>query len=295
MPHPTNPNGPDDRLIAAILAGDAAAAGAALIAGAQPRAVRHYEMCWDREWQQGEEPVLLCAARQGHAALVELLLQHDADPDAHDSLSGRTPLIAASARGDVRSVLALLKAKAALDAVDGRSGDTAFAAAIDGGHAEIAALLAAAGATATARALEQACHRGRIDLAEVCVRHGASLTQSGGLVVAARAGHLAMVRWLLAQCAELAQHGPEALCEAANAARADVVAFLLEHGVPSDCCTSYGWPPLHLAAWNGDGPTLLALLRAGADPRAVDREGLCALDHARAAGKAANVALLERA
>lgn len=284
-----------DRLIAAVLASDIASARTALADGADANTWRDYDECWDRTRMDGREPVLLCAARQGQVDLVTLLLQHGADPDARDSLSGRTALVAAAARGDLPGVHALLGHRAALEIVDGPSGDTAFAAAIAGGHAEVAAVLLTAGALATGRALGNACHLGRIDLAAACVQHGASPAQHRVLDTAARAGHLPMVRWLLDHGADLANEGRNALCEAANAGQADVVTFLLEQGVPTDCYTSFGWPPLHLAAWNGDAATVAALLRAGADPRATDREGMTALEHAQAAGKAANVALLARA
>jgi ankyrin repeat protein len=141
------------RLIAAVLAGDVAAARTALADGADANTWRDYDDCWDRTRMEGREPVLLAAARQGHTGLVTLLLQHGADPDARDSLSGRTALVAAAARGELSSVQTLLDHRAALEIVEGPSGDTAFAAAIANGHAEVAALLASAGAIATARAI----------------------------------------------------------------------------------------------------------------------------------------------
>jgi ankyrin repeat protein len=49
---------------------------------------------------------------------------------------------------------------------------------------------------------------------------------------------------------------------------------------------------MHACAWSGKVEIVRALLRAGADPAALDREGRTAMDRARAAERADLLALL---
>jgi len=267
---------------------------ACLAAGADVDAPRHFSFAWDRQQVEGGESALHAAVRGGHAAIVELLLAHGANPDLGDRVTGCSPLVAAAARGDLRCGRALLAAGASVHAVDGATGDDAFAAAIRAGSVEVAGALAAAGVEATARAVELACHLGRVDLLAFCVAHG-GVPDATAVEAAVRGGHLSTVRWLFAHGASLAATGPAALCEAANAGHAEVVAFLVGNGVPTDVRTSYGWPPLMLAAYNADAATVSVLLAAGADARADDGQGRTALDWAREADRPANVRLLEQA
>jgi ankyrin repeat protein len=287
---------PDERLLAAARTGDAAAARAALQDGADANARHHYEEAFDRERIAGDEPVLQLAARGGHHDVVAALLARGADPSRGDTVRGVTPLVEAAARGDLPLVTMLLAAKARPVADPERPHADAFATAVGNGHAAVAAALVRAGATATPAALALACHRGSVELAALCVRVGARLDdpRTDALGTAARSGSVALLRWLVEQGSDVVTHGGDALCEAANAGRTDAVALLLELGAPHAHRNSYGWTPLHFAAYQADPATCRVLLDAGADPRADDGTGKTPLAWAREAGKADNAALLER-
>lgn len=286
---------PETRLVAAVKSGDLAAARAALRAGAPPDSRHEHEESWDRERISGDESVLQLAARGGHVEIVAALLAHGADPDARDTLRGRSPLVEAAALGEARIVALLLGAGATIDADEARPHRDALAAAIEGGHAQVAEALLRAGAVATARALELACLRGDPALVAACRRGGASAADPQALLAAARGGDVATLRALVAPGADLATTGGEALCEAANAGKHAAVAYLLSVGAPHAFRNSYGWPPLHFAAYQADAALCELLLRAGADPRATDSAGRTAASWAEEAGKAENVAVLARA
>ena len=56
-------------------------------------------------------------------------------------------------------------------------------------------------------AITAAAQRGRIDLAELLVKHGAKVSGSGALAGAAEKGHMDMVRWLLDHGADINEIG----------------------------------------------------------------------------------------
>ncbi|MBL8750785.1 MAG: ankyrin repeat domain-containing protein [Planctomycetes bacterium] len=286
---------PDERLLAAVRASDLAAANAALAAGADPKAAIPFEECVDRDRFTGTESLLHVAARVGAAGIVAALVAAGADPDARDTVRGRTPLLDASRLGHAAVVQALLAARAELVADPRRPEQDVLAAAIERGDAAIADALARAGAQVTPRALELACYGGRRDLVDLCLRRGVALGSAPVLVVAARGGHVELLQWLVAQGADLAADGSEALCEAANAGRAGAVAFLLSVGVSPAYHNAYRWTPLHFAAYQGDLASCEALLAAGADPLAVDGAGRTPRSWAEEAGRPEFVALLMRA
>ncbi len=286
---------PDERLLSAVRSADLAAAKAALAAGADPNAAIPFEECVDRDRFAGTESLLHIAARTGAADVVAVLVDAGADPDAWDTIRGRTPLVEASRLGHSAVVQALLAARAGTVADPQRPDQDVLAAAIELGDSAIADALARAGAHATPRALELACHRGRRDLVELCLRRGAVLASAPVLVAAARGGHVELLQWLVARGADLAGDGPEALCEAANAGRAGAVAFLLSAGVSPAYHNSYRWTPLHFAAYQGDLASCEALLAAGADPFAVDGAGRTPRSWAEEAARPEFVDLLARA
>ncbi len=87
---------------------------------------------------------LSIAARQGHAALVSILLEAGADPDVADS-EGWTPLRASAWGGHASTVQVLLERGAQVDACDSE-GRTALRAAAWAGHEEVVRALLNAGA-----------------------------------------------------------------------------------------------------------------------------------------------------
>ncbi|HZF53925.1 MAG TPA: ankyrin repeat domain-containing protein [Polyangiaceae bacterium] len=285
----------EDELFEAIGAGDEPRVIDALGRGASVNAARKYKVGIDRDLYDGTLSALMHAVNSGRSGVVQLLLAKGAEPDAADAFSGNTPLLQAAACGQEDVVAALLAAGASPAARDAYAGENTLTAAIKAGHAAIARSLLRAGAPLEPRALEEACRLGREDLVEMLMESGIALRATRALVSAASAGRVAMIHFLATRGADLRAQGPEALQNAANAGLDDVVRCLLSLGVPVDSRTSYGWTPLHLAAYNGNAATVRALLEAGADPRADDGAGKTPLAWARQAGKAENVAALEAA
>ncbi|XP_071439263.1 ankyrin repeat domain-containing protein 16-like isoform X1 [Hetaerina americana] len=101
------------------------------------------------------------------------------------------------------------------------------------------------------------------------------------LHVAAREGHLHLLRFLCEECPGVNPEvsnldGKRPLHEAAQAGRPDVVLYLLSRGVDVDPLKRADWTPLMLACTRS-GPSTLAtvrsLLAAGADPRLRNKDG----------------------
>ncbi|MGL4399682.1 MAG: ankyrin repeat domain-containing protein, partial [Luteolibacter sp.] len=100
------------------------------------------------ESESSDEPVLVTAARAGHADCVEILLNKGADPDANGN-NRQTALMWAAAAGHEK-VVALLVQKGVDVSKQLGSGFDALMFAVRGGHIAVVKQLAAAGASATA-------------------------------------------------------------------------------------------------------------------------------------------------
>jgi len=286
---------PEEELLDAANRGDEARVKEALARGANVNATRVYKTSVDRDVYEGTISALRMAILGGHDGLAALLLERGADPDLADELTKSTALVEAAARGQLDVVEALIDAGASLDARDAMANENAVTAAVLRGHAAVARQLVEAGAPIEARAFEQATRQGQLDLAEFFITRGLDPNKTSALEGVAMAGRVDVLAWLLAHGVSVSAQGPAALLAAANAGKAEVVAALARAGVPLDATTSYGWMPLHLAAYNGDARTVRVLLDLGADPRADDGTGKNALDWAREAGKAESARLLEDA
>ena len=118
-----------------------------LIAGVSPNA---------RDAEQ--RPALLLAAMNGHGAVVELLLQYQAQVNLTDA-QRNTALTMASARGFVEIVEALLRARANVNAANG-VGETPLIIAARNGHTRVVEALLRGGAD-----VNQADFTGRTPLA----------------------------------------------------------------------------------------------------------------------------------
>jgi ankyrin repeat protein len=148
-----------------------------------PLLLRHNAKAGGIQDHSGREPVHYAALRdqQQPGKTIQLLLQGHACLDAQDGTSDWTPLMMASNRGDARLVAQLLFAGAGWRHVDGRGRD-AFYLACKAGDTESAGHLLLRGAGCQ---LNKKAKLGRRPL------H-----------VAARYGHLDMVKWLLRYGAE---------------------------------------------------------------------------------------------
>jgi ankyrin repeat protein/GNAT superfamily N-acetyltransferase len=272
-----------------------------LDAGADPNGAYEHE-------EFGAQSVLYGAAGIAHdPRLTAILLERGADPDDDESLyhateardltcvrlllgagatvSGTNALAHAIDREDPELVALLLahgpavgERWAELDKAPGwavfRNRSTA-----------IMRLLAEHGAnlelpeTRTGRApYALAIARGRPDLAEVLVEHGASPTASdsdrliGDCLRGDRASAIARVAADPTLAAAARVELGQALVVAAGEGRVEATGLLLDVGAPTDARGDLGGSALHHAAWQGRGGTVDLLLRRGADPLALASE-----------------------
>ena len=282
----------DDRLFAAIAAGDLTAARAALAAGADAAAVREFDAAGEREPLRGSESALMAAVAVGELPLVELLLARGVPLDERDASSGRTALWMAAAAGALPIVRALLAVGADPLLPDGRSGDDPFATAVAHGHLEVARALREAGAPSSERALRHACCRGSRELVVVCLHGRVTLATAPVLTEAATSDRAELLEWLSTQGADLAREAGPALVGASHSGSLAAARWLLAHGAPVGWRNEYQWPPLHFAAWGGHMAVVDALLAAGADPLAACGGGRTARSWAEEAGHEPIVARL---
>ena len=250
-----------NQLFAAIAAGDEPALRSLLAAGADPDTARSYETVVDQQRRTGACSLLHDAVERGHAPLVRLLLAKGADPNRVDGASGATPLLLACQKR----------------------------------RPDVTALLLAAGARTSDVVVNAAVWSGDVALAQAVIAAGGAFDLEAAMQTAAMGGLAPMLRWLLDRGADPTSHGGAALVEAANAGRADACRFLIQAGAPIHARTTFGWPALHCAAYNGNETTVAALLELGADPAALDDQGRDAASWAEENGRNASAALLRAA
>jgi len=169
-------------------------------------------MVWEAKRTGTLDKALRNAARDGHAAVVELLLAAGADVKAKNEY-GETALHQAAWYGHAAIVELLLAAGADVDAQD-EAGWTALHEAAQEAHAAVVELLLAAGADVNAQsnagwtALHQAAENGHAAVVELLLAAGADIkakNNSGGTALhyAAWGGDAAVVELLLAAGADV--------------------------------------------------------------------------------------------
>jgi ankyrin repeat protein len=216
----------------------------------------------------GATPLWL-AADNGSAAMVKRLLGAGATPDVRLP-EGETPVMTAARTGNVEAVALLVAAGADVNIAEDTRGQTALMWAVAQGHSAVVDVLIAHGADVSARSTS----RPRMMFAD---RVNASqydqgfIWNQGGftpLLFAARHGHIAAARSLLAAGADIdapAPTGASPLVLASHSGEGEFADFLLDEGAdPSQM--EAGYNALHAAILRGDERLVETLLRHSADP-----------------------------
>ena len=258
-------------------------------AGLPPRG-RRTRRKLDVQDSVGATPLML-AAQNGHADVVEILLELGASANILDE-EERTALHHAAKNGEGAVVNALLDAGAPVAAVDAY-GQTPLHAAAEAAYEDAARLLLAAGAVPDtpdhifdSTPLHLAVRRNRTGMAQLLIESGADIDarNEGGrsaLHVAAGYGHIETVKALLAAGADANQRdgeGETPLHRPAYFQHLDCIAALVEGGADVNAADENGDTPLHIAASMNRDRAVAALLDAGAEMESVNLEGLTPLD-----------------
>ena len=215
-------------------------------------------------------------------------------------------LFAAIDAGDPAAVDALLAADPALAATVADDGISAVLKACYAWQFEIAARLGEAKASAGDLDILEAAALGRADDVRVILAADPAAVRAWSadgftaLHYAAFFGGLETAQALIAAGADVTapSRNPMAVLPQHSAAagqKADVVAALLDAGVPVDAPSQGGFTVLHSAAQNGDAAFVDMLLERGANPACKTEDGRSAADLAAAAGHEPLAVLLRRA
>lgn len=320
----------DASLLAAVHAGDTAAARGWLDAGADPNAA-------PPPGARDQRSVLMLAAELTDTHLLRALIAKGADVNRVHA--GLTALLAATrscGSGRAETVTTLITNGADPAAADG-DGNTALHHAALCAEPAVAAVLVDAEAPLEARnhnqatPLSMAADAGNWPLVKFLAEHHANpdpalpaaagtteddpegvrlllkhrghvnatdALQRTALLNAAREGHVEIAHALLDAGADPAlpdRYGTTALMEAARAGATDVVALLGEHHADAEAADQHGRTALLLACQSprADADCVRALLALGADPRRTGGDGRNAIDQATAAGRWNIVAALD--
>lgn len=315
---------PPTLLMAAAFAGEIDVVRTLLAAGADVRTrIKRFF---------GEGNALSLAAGQDRHPIVRLLVEAGADPNA--LAPPFRPLTIAVEQGRVETASALIELGADPRTRGLSANNTLLMEAADRGYAEIARLLLAAGVDPKTEnnlretALDLACAKGRVEIAQMLVEAGAEIDRPGRegippLIVAAvspyrwrflqaqgfldreeniedidsRAAQIAQI--LLAAGADPNRHSPKgktALLEAATQGSTEIVRALLTGGADVNLsnendpsCNT----PLIAAIERGRLETIRLLLAAGADCTRPNGFGIAPIDLANSKGLTEIVAALQ--
>ncbi|EAQ84384.1 hypothetical protein CHGG_08398 [Chaetomium globosum CBS 148.51] len=197
---------------------------------------------------KGVTPLWL-ASQQGHARIVEFLLEHNANPDARTIDTFHYPIHEAAHKGHTDTVAALVRHKARVNVVE-RGGWSPLILATQQGHGEIVRLLIDNGAD--------------VNLGN---QQGAT-----ALWVAAQQGHTEIAIMLLDKLAQptVSLSGRQPIHQAAQNGHLKMVQLLVDWGSNIDCQIPHRGAlkitPLWLASHCGHDAIVEFLLEKGASP-----------------------------
>jgi ankyrin repeat protein len=249
----------------------------------------------------GELSPIVCAAEQGHAEAVEVLIARGARVGFYEAVVlGDLPPVDAFLAADASLATAVRACGVGIHGGPGTSLHFAALSKMDAPElAAVAERLIAAGApvgSGDPSPLKRAARADNAAVAEVLLRHGADAADS---LPEALMRDAQRVLALLSPGVTLVdlpgdpKLGNSLLDETVRWGVLASARWLIARGAPVDRPDNRGWTALHYACSRGVAPDLVQLLLdRGADPSARDAEGRTALDLARESGKAKLVDLL---
>lgn len=250
------------------------------------------------------ETPLSLSARNGHEAIVKLLLEFGADPESRN-VDDQTALMHAARNGHESIVRLLLMNGADVESED-ESGWTVLMHAAVSGHKAIVNMLLDIGANIESKdadgqtALTHAAIYDHEAVMKLLLENGAELESKDAhgqtvLMHAARNGHETIVKLLLDIGANLEsedESGWTVLMHAAMSGHEATVNMLLENGANLESVDKTGWTALMHAAMYGPEVTVKLLVENGADLKPKNRSSQSALDLATMRGHATIIKLL---
>lgn len=245
-------------------------------------------------------PTDLCAAvvtsiEAGHDKIAMALIYHGIDLDR---LDGKTPLQAASRRGNEELVRTLVGMGANVNAAPSEDyyEMTALQGAADSGNLEVVRFLVEKGADVNAppaesggmTALQAAACKGSLQVVQFLLQHGADIDSDAAeiegrsvLLAAVHTGDMKLVQFLIDEGANVNAesdwcYGHTALEAAAESGNLELVQLLLDHGADPN---AHEGEPLFAAAHSASYDIVKLLLDHGADVNRADLGGRSVIEH----------------
>jgi len=247
----------------------------ALVMAARGGHLTVLEYLLDQDWmmeqlemEEAVQQAVVATITHGHHQMTEMLLDlPSVNINTADTLTGLTPLCAASKVGDRMCVEMLIKRQATLDQWDMVHQQAPIHAAAREGHCNVVACLVAQGAS-----VNQVDGRGRT-----------------ALMLSAAGGHLGMVELLVLQGAGLEDADKEAITPLTHAiihGHCEIAQCLLSEGANVNAVDSSGRSPLDVAVYQGMSEMVDILLEQGANMEKTDIRGIKPLDRVIGFGNA---------